>query len=217
MNFLSKLSLFGCAALLAAMILSGCGTTSQEPVFTDNPTVPAMSGSPTNDAGSAAAVFHVGETVIVSTSTGSDSYSGPIANTGQSFLITDQGTIALPLLGDIQAAGKTPGELQDDIQKRYVPQYFVRLTVTVSAQSRVYYVGGEVQKPGPEVYLGETTVTTAIQAAGDLTQFASHTVWLTRASDGTRVRVKYDKALQDSSQDPPVFPGDKIQVPRRYL
>lgn len=216
MNFLSKLSLFGCAALLAVALCTGCGTTSEEPVFTDNPTVPAMSGSATNDLESAAPVFRTGETVIVSTSTGSTAVDGPIPSVGQPFLITEEGTISLPLIGSVQAAGKTPGELQDEIQKLYVPQYYVRLTVTVTAQSRIYYVGGEVQKPGPEVYLGQTTVTTAIQAAGDFTQFASHRVWLTRP-DGTRIRVNVDKALRDSSQDPPVFPNDKIEVPRRYL
>jgi protein involved in polysaccharide export with SLBB domain len=82
--------------------------------------------------------------------------------------------------------------------------------------NRVYYVGGEVAHPGPEVYIGSTTVTTAVQAAGDLTQFGSHRVWLTRA-DGTRIKVNLDKALSDSTQDPPVFPGDKIQVPRRLF
>jgi hypothetical protein len=59
-------------------------------------------------------------------------------------------------------------------------------------------------------------VTTAIQAAGDFTQFASHKVWLTR-TDGTRIKVNVDKALRDSTQDPPVFPGDKIEVYRRIF
>jgi polysaccharide export outer membrane protein len=207
-------------ALLAGMIFSGCGST-EEPVFTDNPTAPAVSSAPTNDMASitdaGAARFSAGETATVSTSTGSDADPGPIASAGQPFLIADDGTITLPLVaGPIRAAGKTPGELQDDIEKLYVPQYYVRLTVTVTAQNRVYYVGGEVTHPGPEVYIGRTTVSTAIQAAGDFTQFASHKVWLTHA-DGTRVKVNVDRALKDSTQDPPVFPGDKIHVDRRIF
>jgi polysaccharide export outer membrane protein len=219
MNFLMKLCLFVCGAFLAGIIFSGCGST-QEPIFTDNPSAPAMTSAPTNDLASTtdagAARFSSGETVTVSSTTGSDADPGPIASPGQPFLIADDGTITLPLVGQIRAAGKTPGELQDEIQKLYVPQYYIRLTITVTAQSRVYYVGGEVNHPGPEVYIGQTTVTTAIQAAGDFTQFASHKVWLTHA-DGTRVKVNVDKALKDSTQDPAIFPGDKIHVERRIF
>jgi polysaccharide export outer membrane protein len=250
MNFVSKLTLFSCAALLAGTLLSGCRSTS-EPVLSDNPTPPpAMSGTgnsngnPTgteaeggtgmstgpatspesftgssNDLGSSlpplTARFQQGETVNISTSTGSEMVPGPIP-TAQPYLIADDGTISLPLVGNVQAAGKTPGELQEIITKLYVPQYFVRLAVTVTAINRVYYVGGEVTRPGPEEYLGQTTVSKAIQAAGDFTQFASHDVWLTRA-DGTRIRVNVDKALKDVDSDPQVFPGDQIHVPKRYF
>jgi protein involved in polysaccharide export with SLBB domain len=219
MNFLMKLCLFTCGAFLAGIILSGC-SSAPEPVFTDNPSAPAMTSAPTNDLASTtdygSAVFAPGETVTVSSSTGNDAAPGPIAGAGQPFLIADDGTITLPLVGQIRASGKTPSELQGEIQKLYVPQYYVNLTITVTAQSRIFYVGGEVNHPGPEVYIGQTTVTTAIQAAGDFTQFANHKVWLTRA-DGTRTRVNVDKALKDSTQDPPIFPGDKIHVERRIF
>jgi protein involved in polysaccharide export with SLBB domain len=241
MNFLSKLTLLPCAALMAGIMLSGC-KSADEPVLSDNPNPPTMtevgggtkaSATTTNGTStgttpatggtnddlssvqSGAPRFQAGETVTVNASTGSDLDPGPIA-TPQSCLIADDGTITLPLIGTVQAAGKTPGELQDIVTKLYVPQYYIRLAVTVTAPNRVYYVGGEVAHPGPEEYIGETTVTRAIQAAGDLTQFASHTVWLTRA-DGTRIRVKVNDALRDSSKDPAVYPGDQIHVPRRYF
>jgi polysaccharide export outer membrane protein len=258
MNFVSKLTLLSCATVLAGSLLSGCGSTDQ-PVLSDNPAPPAMSGtgnatgsrvasatSNENSAGTTdasgtgmstgsvasagsatgsatdnvdsipagAARFQAGETVNISTSTGSEVVNGPIPTTPQAYLIADDGTITLPLIGTVQAAGKTPGELQRIVTKLYVPEYYVRLAVTVTAVNRVYYVGGEVTKPGPEEYLGQTTVTKAIQSAGDFTVFGSHSVWLTR-SDGTRISVNVDKALRDSASDPPVYPGDQIQVPRR--
>jgi protein involved in polysaccharide export with SLBB domain len=218
MNLLSKLSLFFCGALLAGLVFSGC-SSPENPEFTDNPNYPGMTGMGTNDVPSViagAARFQPGETVLVGTSTGSDSYPGPIPPAGQSYLIAEDGTITLPLIGRVQAVGKSPAELQDDITRHYVPQYFVRLTVTVTAPTRAYFVGGEVMHPGPQLYSGETTVTKAIQTAGDLSQFASHKVWLKRA-DGTRIKVDFDKALTDSTQDPEVYPGDQIQVPRRYF
>ncbi len=226
MNFLLKLTLFLSVPLLAAAVLSGCGTKDDVSLL-DTPNPPAMTATPTpmgamtndadaTDTGTNGALLQSGETVLVDTSTGSQEVPGPIASPGQSCLIADDGTISLPLIGTVQAAGKTPGELQADVQTRYVPQYYIRLTVTVTAQNRVYYVGGEVQHPGPVVYIGETTVTKAIQAAGDLTQFASHTVWLNRR-DGTRVQVHLNQALRDPDKDLPVYPGDQIQVPRRVF
>jgi len=224
MNFLSKLWLFACVAVFAGILLPGC-SSPETPIFTDNPNAPITTSSPangsssTNDATSLndanAAIFGPGETVTVASTTGSDS-PGPVATAGQPYVIGDDGTITLPFIGPVQAANKTPDELQNEIQKLYVPQYYVRLTITVSGQSRVYYLGGEINHPGPQVYMGKTTVTTAIQAAGDFTQFASHKVWLTR-TDGTRIKVNVDKALRDSTQDPPVFPGDKIEVYRRIF
>ncbi len=187
MNFVLKLTLFSCGAVLAGTVLSGCGTTD-DPVLSDNPAPPATvgTGSVTGTGGTNspalippdAARFAPGETVSISSSTGSELVTGPIPATTQSYLIADDGTITLPLIGTVQAAGKTPGELQRIITGLYVPQYYVRLAVTVTALNRVYYVGGEVTKPGPEEYLGQTTVTRAIQAAGDFTVFASHNVWL---------------------------------------
>jgi polysaccharide biosynthesis/export protein VpsN len=190
-------------------------------MFSDNPAPPSAATTAattsTNDVPiTNAPRFQTGESVNVATSTGSDVDMGPIQGPGQPFLIADDGTISLPFIGKVQAAGKTPGELQDEIQKLYVPQYYVHLAVVVTAPQRVYYVGGEVMHPGAQVYVGETTVSKAVQAAGDLTQFASHKVWLNRA-DGTRIKVNLDKALRDSTQDPPVYPGDQVQVPRRYF
>jgi protein involved in polysaccharide export with SLBB domain len=218
MNLLMKLSLPACVAILAGMILSGC-RSAPDPIFTDNPNAPVTTESGTNggQAVLAAARFQKGETVVVATSTGSDVNPGPIASAGQNYLIADDGTITLPLIGPIHAANKTPGELQSEIDRAYVPQYYVNLTTTVTSLNRIFYVGGEVGHPGPVIYVGQTTVTTAIQAAGDLSQFASHTkIWLTHP-DGTRIQVNYDKALNDPAQDPPVFPGDKIEVHRRIL
>lgn len=131
--------------------------------------------------------------------------------------IKDDGTVTLPLIGAIKAVGKTPGEVQKAITDAYVPDYYKRLTVTVSSDKRVYYVGGYVRQPGRQEYLGTTTVTKAIQSAGDFNDFADHrNVVLTRA-DGKTLTVNCLKAAKDPALDPPVFPGDKIEVKIRRL
>jgi polysaccharide export outer membrane protein len=169
--------------------------------------------SPENStAGNPAAPrFHVGETVIVDLTGTADLIPEHLEP------IKEDGTITMPLIGKVQAAGKTAGELQNEIHNFYVPHYYVRLTVTVKSQDRVYYVGGEVNKAGPILYVGETTVTRAIQSAGDFNDFANRRkVWLIRAN-GKRIKVNCNKAFENPSLDPPVYPGDQIQVPRRFF
>jgi polysaccharide export outer membrane protein len=217
---LSGLWVFLCGLVLAGAMFSGCVTTSGDPVFTDNPHATASPGSPTPSSDAYAARFHVGETVVVSFSGGGGSSSPDSQNQimpPHQEPIKEDGTITLDYIGPVKAAGKTPGELQNEIHDLYVPKYFVRLTVTVSSQDRVYYVGGEVVKPGVFQYLGETTVTKAIQAAGDFTDFANRSkVWLIRAN-GQRIKINCTKALENPSLDLPVYPGDQIQVPRRII
>lgn len=129
--------------------------------------------------------------------------------------VKQDGTITLPLIGAVKAEGKSTGELQKEIHDKYVPLYYMRLTVTVSTDRQVYYVQGQVRNPGRQQYIGQTTVLKAVASAGDFTDFADRKrVVLTRA-DGTRVTVDCERAAKDPTYDVPVYPGDKIEVPLR--
>ena len=159
-------------------------------------------------------VFTVGDLVTV---TFSGVQTPPLPHEEQ---VKGDGNVTLPLIGSLKADGRTPGELQKDIYNLYVPKFYTvssGFTVTVKPKERVYYVGGEVKAPGPKVYLGKTTVTKAIQTAGDFTDFANkRSVKLIRAN-GTTVTVNCNKAITEPELDPPVFPGDKIHVKRRIF
>jgi protein involved in polysaccharide export with SLBB domain len=204
-----------CGLLLLGLVLGGCSSSSDRSLASNKPNPsPSLAGLSPEDstAGNPAAPrFHMGETVIVDLTGTADlipEHSEPIK---------EDGTITLPYIGAVQAAGKTPGQLQNEIHNLYVPKYYVRLTVTVKSEDRIYYVGGEVKQPGRQLYIGETTVTKAIQSAGDFTDFANHKkVRLIRAN-GQCIEVNCNKALRDSSKDLQVYPGDQIQVPRRFF
>ena len=130
--------------------------------------------------------------------------------------IKEDGTITPPFIGSIIAAGKTPGDVQRDLQERY-DKIYRNMTVTILPADRFYYVTGEVKKPGPEPYLGETDIIKAISAAMDFTDFANkHKVRLTRANGQTQV-INVQRILDDPNYDVPVYPGDKIYVPRRLF
>lgn len=72
-------------------------------------------------------------------------------------LIADDGTISLPDIGTIQAAGKKPSELESYIHDQYVPKYYTHLSVTVKTTSdRVYFVRGEVHAPSRVLMSGQS-------------------------------------------------------------
>jgi polysaccharide export outer membrane protein len=192
-------ALFALSLLFASLVFTGCDSMTG--------TVPPPSDDKTSVV---VARFHVGETVSVN-------FSGPPEPpAAHEELIKEDGTITLPLIGSIKAVGKTAGELQNEIYTNYVPQYYVRLTVTVKPGDLVYFVRGEVKGPGRQLYVGHTTVTQAITSAQDFTDFANHTVWLIRAN-GERIEVDVDNVLAGKADDPQVYPGDQIDVHRRIF
>jgi protein involved in polysaccharide export with SLBB domain len=198
--------IFTCTVVVAGMVLTGCSSPSPDPL---------LGSAPTRGVANAANVarFHVGDAVTVS-------FSGsPTSIPEHAESIKEDGTLTLPLIGPIYALGKTAGELQNEIYTNYVPKYYVRLTVTVISGNRVFYVGGEVNSHGQRMqYTDGLTVTKGIQAAGGLTDFASHgKVWLIRANGGQRIQVDYDEALKTPAKDPPVYPDDQIIVGKKIF
>jgi len=132
--------------------------------------------------------------------------------------ISEDGTVTLPLIGAIKAAGKTATELQKDIHEAYVPKYYLRLNVTVRGQDRYYYVGGEVKAPNRYIWVGEITLTKAIQTAGDFNDWAQKKkVTITRGDGKTVGPINCTKVLEGKIPDPPIYPGDKVYVPRRGI
>ena len=195
----------------AALLLAAARRPPTTPP-SDNPQSPvALTGtgtgvSPTDTTSGdlTAARFHVGDTVTVSLLGTADPIPDHPTHQGRRYDYP-------PLHRRGQAAGLTAGELQNAIHGLYVPQYYVRLTITVSSPERVFYVGGEVKQPGRQLYIGETTVTKAIQSAGDFTDFANRSkVWLTR-SNGERIKVNCTKALQIHRWIRPFIPGTKFK------
>lgn len=129
--------------------------------------------------------------------------------------VHEDGTIVLSLIGPVTALGKTAGELQKDIHDKYVPRYYPELTVIVASEARYYYIDGEVRSPGQKEYPGQMTLAKAISVAGGFTDFAKKTkVRVTRGRQSEIVNG--DKAIYDPSYDIPIYPGDKIYVPRRF-
>lgn len=207
LNLLRPVGLLSVLSLVI-VLSGGCSSTNKSDVMAQ----PNLESITTPDK---IARLHVGDTVSISFSgmPPEDTSFAPVEKP-----IKDDGTITLPDIGRIKAAGKTPGELEDTIHDLYVPKFVTHLNVTVKTTSdRVYYVRGEVKAPGRMIYAGSITVSKAITSAGDFTDFANRSkVYLTRAN-GQRFKLNVNKILDGEAPDPPVYPGDQIEVARRIF
>lgn len=88
------------------------------------------------------------------------------------FVVGASGTVSLPLLGEIPAAGLTPAALAKDIGERLKKQISLSIAPNVAAevvQYRPFYILGVVNKPGEYPYRPDLTVLQALSIAGGLT------------------------------------------------
>ena len=204
-KFLLRQGLFTLLAGLA-LILTGCSSTGKK---IDVMAAPAFETSP----GEANVPrLHIGDVVSI-TFTGLPETVEPLDKP-----IKEDGTITLPDVGRVKAVGKTIGELEDAIHDLYVPKVYLHLNVTVKTSSdRVYYIRGEVRAPGRLIYAGPITVSKAITSAGDFTDFANRSSVILTRSNGDRFKLNLNKILAGDQPDPPVYPGDQIEVGRRLF
>jgi polysaccharide export outer membrane protein len=131
--------------------------------------------------------------------------------------IRDDGKISLPYNVTVMAAGKTAGQLEEDIHNEYVPRVFKQITVSVRPEARWYFVGGQVRNPGRLEYLGKVTVLRAIDTAQGFTDFANKKKIELRRATGEKYVINWNKAVEDARFDLTVLPDDQIIVHRKYF
>lgn len=135
--------------------------------------------------------------------------------------VRSDGKISLPLIGEIQAAGKTPAELQSDIGKG-LHDYISEPEVTVIVQeqkSQRFNILGQVQRPGSYLLNPPMTVLDAIAIAGGFRDFAKvkSIKVMRQQADGKQVSFafNYKQAMNgtNSAQNIELEPHDTIYVP----
>lgn len=134
--------------------------------------------------------------------------------------VRPDGKISLPLIGDIRAAGITASELKKVIADRLL-EYKETPEVSVILQqvnSYMFYIMGEVLKPGKYPMKSQATLLQAITMAGGFTQFASkNKILLLRRNGSEEIRIKfrYDDIItgKKGTMDPILLPGDRVVVP----
>lgn len=139
----------------------------------------------------------------------------------QTVRVADDGSISLPLLGPLQVAGLTKGELEGLIA-RLLEERFVRnpqVTIFVKEyESKKVAVSGAVKKPDTYEMLGEKTLLEMISLAGGLDKDLGREIVIFRpGEDGATERIAVDLERLVYAADPAlnltVEPGDIIYVP----
>src|SRR5437016_7723612 len=143
--------------------------------------------------------------------------SAPELNQSQKVRV--DGKLSLPLVGEVDASGKTVGQLQSELIELYKSQLKTpEVTVSLETSLTTVTVSGAVNKPGKVAFERPTTVFQAIMEAGGPSQFGTlKHVRLVRTVNGvTRSQVmNVREALVGQGTKPfYVRDGDVIWVPQ---
>jgi len=144
-------------------------------------------------------------------------------------VVRPDGRVSFPLVNDVLAAGKTPTQLSQDIQRRlakYVKDPVVTVMVNnfVGQYSEQVRIVGEATKPSALPYKRGMTVLDVMIAVGGTTQYADgNRARLIRTVANGRVQETYalllDRLLKDGdiSVNVPLEPGDIIIIPQTFF
>jgi polysaccharide export outer membrane protein len=143
--------------------------------------------------------------------------------------VRPDGRVSLPLVPDIEAAGRTPTQLARDIEVR-LKEYVLQPNVTVMVRSfegapdrQIRVIGEAAQPMGMPYKEGQTVLDVMIGARG-LTRYAAgnRAEIIRRGAPGQPARtipVRLSDLLRDGdmSQDLPMQPGDTLVIPQGWF
>ena len=200
------------ALLTGIVMMSGCQSPTVTPSASSEPssivTDPLVPGAELQ-------TLHEGDVIKVSVP------GAPNLDTVQT--IRPDGRVTLVLLGDVQAVGKTPIELQSELSRQLGPELVSKeVTVSVVASNLYAFVTGAVLRPGKVTSARRITVLDSIMEAGgfDLSKANTKAVVVIRKQpDGTTRRFTVDaKSILEGKESQPFMlqHADIVFVPERF-
>ncbi len=226
--------LFAVAVAIGPHCLSGCGLSPNRDQETG--LIEMQPGERKSDPGRAPVsqgdarqLTRVAETLASANTPGSTAYQiGPldvldisvfkVPDLSKSVQVADSGTINLPLVGEIPAAGKTAQEIERDLSGKLGAKYLRNPQVTVYVKeynSQRVTVEGAVKKPGVYPIKGKTSLMQILaMAESPERETASSIVVVFRTAGGKRSAARFDidDIRSGKAEDPTVQQGDVIIV-----
>jgi polysaccharide export outer membrane protein len=129
--------------------------------------------------------------------------------------VSDTGSINLPLVGEVAAAGRTAQQLERDLTAKLGSKYLQDPQVTVYVKdhkSQRVTIQGAVKAPGMFPLAGRTTLLQGIALAGGRDKVSDSTVLILRQGGGRRQAAKFNVAAIERGQaeDPVLQTGDVV-------
>lgn len=127
------------------------------------------------------------------------------------------GNILMPLIGQVQAEGRTTRELSQEVAARLDKSYLVNpqvsVTVTRSVSQRVT-VDGQVNKPGVYEIRGRTTLIQSVALAEGMTDVAKRSeIVVIRDMNGKRYAAKFNiEAIRGGTEPDPLLRGGDVVI-----
>ena len=126
--------------------------------------------------------------------------------------VATNGTIAVPLLGQIKVSGLTIAEVESELSALFADGYLKKPAITVSIDEyRFFYINGEVKKPGGYSYRDGLTVHKAVTLAGGFTERAAK----------KSITLTHEKSPEKSSTGVKltdhIRPGDIITIKESFF
>lgn len=213
---MKKLTGFLCGILLGLAPAAWCGPVTAAPELPRSPMVEATAkpgeGAPHAHKGAQEKPYLIGASDLLDVSVwGEQGLSRQVS-------VRTDGFISLPLIGDIAAVGKTPAQLQKDVETalmKYLKEPHCAIIV-VEPRSKRFYVEGLVAHPGFFLLDRDLYLSQAISLAGGFTEWADRgSIVIMRIEDGKqkRIRANYNRIIKGKSPDVQILPGDTIIVP----
>ncbi|MDO8301701.1 MAG: polysaccharide biosynthesis/export family protein, partial [Sedimentisphaerales bacterium] len=143
--------------------------------------------------------------------------------------IRPDGKVSFPNIGDVEVAGKTPIEAAEALREKFAKLYNMTgehpIDVRIAVyQSSVYYVIGQVDRPGPRLCSGRSTALTALAQANPNVLAWGDRIQVIRPSHDPAVKpkifeIKWDPMVAhgEASKDVLLQPGDIVFVPPTVL
>lgn len=203
---------------LSVLLLSGC-LTSSGPVRSGTAKVVTTTdrlGPPdtTTDAGAyiGTAEYRIGDQDLLEITV------FQIQELNRTVRVNSSGQLSLPLIGTIQAGGKTVRDLEELIAARLAEEYLQDPQVSVFVKefsSQRLTIEGAVGSPGIYPLKGRTTLLQALAIAGGVSDLANlQGIVVFRQVDGQKMAAIFDlQAIRGgNAEDPQVYGDDVIVV-----
>jgi polysaccharide export outer membrane protein len=130
------------------------------------------------------------------------------------YTVGPDGAVSFPLIGAVDARGRTVAELRDALTKKLAAGYILDPRVSIDVLNfRPFYILGEVNRPGQYPYADGLSVAQAVATAGGYTYRArTSKVFIRRADDAVEAEMSLKRGRQIW-----VMPGDTVRVGERYF